>query len=346
MSLTNFPNGVSSFGIPVLGGAGGVPFTGKYFFVNPATGADGNDATVELPLKTLYEAHRRMTAGNNDVAILIGNGGTTATARLSLALAQENATVAGTTVTAGSLVWSKNACHLIGIAAPSYNTRARISNTTTETQSNFGAAAPLVSVTASGCYFANFAVYQGFATGGADEVCWKDSGGRNSYNNVIIQGGGDAESADTTTFRSLLISGSTGENKFTSCTIGLDTVARGNKATVEMEITGGSPRNVFQNCKIVTYAKNAGAFWLKIGASGIDREVQFDNCTFFNPVLPATGANATAMTVGMSVDASAGGVVLVKDGLFYGAVTMSTSALVFSNLPAANAKGGLGVVAA
>ncbi len=344
MSITNFPNGISSFGVPVLGGAGGVPFTGKYFFVNPATGADGNDATPELPLQTLYEAHRRCTAGNNDVVILIGNGGTTGTARLSTALAQANAQVAGTTVTAGTLVWSKNATHLIGIAAPSYNTRARISNTTTETLTTFGSG-NLVTVTASGCYFANFSVFQGFATGGASEICWTDSGGRNSYNNVVIQGGGDAASADTTTFRSLLISGSTGENKFTNCIIGLDTTARGNKATVEMEISGGSPRNIFQNCKIVTYAKNAGACWVNIGGAGIDRDVLFDNCTFFNPVLPATGANATAMTVGMIVDAAAGGVVLVKDGLFYGASSMSNSALVFSNLPAANAKGGLGVVA-
>ena len=343
MGLTNFPNGVSSFGIPILGGAGGVPFTGNYFFVDPLNGSDGNKGTsADRALKTLYKAHSLMTAGNNDVAILIGNGGTTATARLSLALAQG----VDPTATTGTLTWSKNACHLIGVAAPSYNTRARISPTTTETQANFGAAAPMVHVTAQGCYFANFSAFEGFATGGADEVCWKDSVGRNSYDNVVIQGGGDAASADTTTFRSLVLSGSTGENKFSNCIIGLDTVARGNKATVEMEITGGSPRNIFQNCKIVTYAKNAGACWVNIGASAIDREVTFDNCIFFNPVLPATAANATAMTVGMLVNAAAGGVVLTKDCLFYGAATMSTSALVFSNLPAANAKGGLGVVAA
>ena len=346
MALTNYPNGISSFGVPVLGGAGGIPFTGTYFFVDPVNGADGNSGTdPTLPLATLYAAHRKMTAGKNDVCVLIGNGATSGTARLSLALAQADAIAGGTTVSAGSLVWSKNACHLIGVAAPSMDTRARISNVTTETQTNFGAAAPLVSVTAQGCYFANFSVFEGFATGGANEIAWLDSGGRNSYNNVIIQGGGDTDAAALTTFRSLKITGSVGENVFRNCKIGLDTLARGNVASVEMEIAGGSPRNAFYDCKIVTYAKNAGASWLAIGGSGIDREVLFSNCTFFNPVLPATGANATQMTVGFVVDAAAGGVVLTQNCLYYGAATLSTGALVFSNIAAGAAKGGLGVVA-
>jgi hypothetical protein len=110
-----------------------------------------------------------------------------------------------------------------------------------------------------------------------------------------------------------------------------------------MEIAAGSPRNAFYDCKIATYAKNAGASWLAIGSGGIDREVLFNNCNFFNPVLG--GAAGTEMTVGMIVNASAGGVVQTQNCMFYGAATMSTSALVFSNLPAANAKGGLGVVA-
>ena len=124
MALTNFPNGVSSFGVPIIGGIGGIPLTGTWYFVDPLNGSDGNDGLApSSALQTLYQAHNYMTAGKNDVAYLIGNGGTTATARLSLALAQS----IDPTVTAGTLVWSKNACHLIGEAAPTMVAqRARI----------------------------------------------------------------------------------------------------------------------------------------------------------------------------------------------------------------------------
>ena len=324
MTITNFPNGVSSFGVPVIPGA--LPFTGNTFFVNPVSGADGNSGSDPTqPLKTLYAAHRKMTAGNNDVCYLIGNGGTTGTARLSTALAAADAILGGTTATVGTLVWSKNACHLIGIAAPSSATRARISNTTTETITTF-ASGNLVSVTAQGCYFANFSVFQGFATGGASEIAWTDSGGRNSYNGVEFFGGGDTESATTNvaTMRSLLISGSTGENRFNNCVIGLDTLAR-STGSFEFEISGGSPRNVFTDCVIATNAGAAGCTWMKIGADGIDRYVAFRNCIFTNPTLGGVGA--TAMTTGFSVNAASGGGVLLMNCMQFGATKTDTGNL-------------------
>src|SRR5690349_8733817 len=115
MTLTNFPNGITSFGVPVIGGIGGLPLTGTWFFVDPANGSDSFDGlSPSSAFATLYMAHSRMTAGKNDVCYLIGNGSTTATARLSTALAQS----VDSSVTAGTLVWSKNACHLIGETAP------------------------------------------------------------------------------------------------------------------------------------------------------------------------------------------------------------------------------------
>ncbi len=42
--LTNFPFGVSSYGIPVLGSAV-IPYTGNYWFVDPVNGLDGNSGT-------------------------------------------------------------------------------------------------------------------------------------------------------------------------------------------------------------------------------------------------------------------------------------------------------------
>jgi hypothetical protein len=41
-NTTNYPNGVTSFGIPVMGG-GGIPATfGNVWFVDPTNGSDGN----------------------------------------------------------------------------------------------------------------------------------------------------------------------------------------------------------------------------------------------------------------------------------------------------------------
>ena len=322
---------------------GGVPvpvaFTGKAFFVEPVAGSDGNSGkSPDQAFKTLYKAHAACTAGQNDTVYLIGNGATTGTARLSTALAQSITPAA----TIGTLVWSKNATHLIGVTSNSANPRARISNVTTETITTF-ASGNLVSVTAVGCYFSNFSVFQGFATGGASEIAWTDSGGRNMYEGVVLHGGGDtaATGANVATMRSLLITGSTGENRFRGCTIGLDTLAR-STGSFEMEIAAGSPRNIFENCNIETNAGAAGCTWLKIGASGIDRYVAFRNCTFTNPTLG--GAGATAMTTGFSINASCGGAVLLQNCMNYGATKVDTGNLnTIVNTANAASLGGVGV---
>ena len=319
---------------------GGVPvpvqFTGKAFFVEPVAGSDLNSGTkVNQAFKTLYRAHAACTAGNNDTVYLIGNGSTTGTGRLSTALAQS----VDSTAAVGTLVWSKNATHLIGISAGSSNTRARISNVTTETLTTF-ASGNLVSVTAQGCYFGNFSVFQGFATGGASEIAWTDSGGRNRYDGVIFQGGGDtaATGANVATMRSLLISGNVGENRFTNCTIGLDTLAR-STGSFEFEVSGGSPRNEFIDCTIQTNAGAVGCTWMKVGAVGIDRYMLFRNCTFINPI----GAGASSMTTGFSVNAAAGGSILLQNCMQVGADKTDTGNLnTYVNVANAASLGGAG----
>ena len=52
MALTNFPNGLSSFGMPVVGG--GLPIAEQYFFVNSVRGSNGQDGlSPETPFGTL-----------------------------------------------------------------------------------------------------------------------------------------------------------------------------------------------------------------------------------------------------------------------------------------------------
>ncbi len=334
--MTTVADGLYQYGgMPVTPGVP-VPFTGNTYWVDPVNGADGN--TGKKPtnaFQTLYAAHAACTSGNNDVVYLIGNGGTSATARLSTA----NAQVVNSAATTGTLTWSKNATHLIGIAAPtSISQRARIAPPTgVYTQATFGSG-NFVVVSGQGCYFSNFDVFNGFSTGGTNQICWTDSGGRNCYNNVNFQGMGDATSAASTGSHSLLITGSTGENTFTGCTIGLDTVSRSSGVS-EMSIAAGSPRNRFESCIIETFAGAAGCFWLDIGASGIDRYVSFRDCIFTNPI----NSTATTMTVGMSINASPGGAVLMANCMTYGATKVTTTGLAFTNLAAGAAGGGLGV---
>ncbi len=74
MGQTNFPNGVSSFGMPVIG-SGGVtlpPTTGNIFFVNSVTGVDqsrlGRDST--RPYATIDFAINQTTANQGDTIIV------------------------------------------------------------------------------------------------------------------------------------------------------------------------------------------------------------------------------------------------------------------------------------
>lgn len=303
---TTHLTGLEVAGVPTQGMGGAPFFTGRWFFVDPVHGVDGNTGAADNPIASLYQAHALMTAGNNDVAVIVGSGSTAATIRLSLALAQ-SVTPAATT---GTLLWTKNACHIIGMAAPTMvSQRARIAPPTgVYTAATFGSAL-FVDVTAQGCYFGNFSLFNGFSTGGAAQICWKDEGGRNYYDNVDFGGMGDAASAQDTGSRSLLISGTTGENTFDGCNIGLDTVTR-TVANASLEFAGGTPRNTFRNCNFSFQTSAATVLGIiTSGAAAIDRWQKFDRCTFINNVK----STSTAMTALATMAASAGGLMLFKD---------------------------------
>ena len=338
--LTNFPNGITSFGVPVLGTIGGLPFTGNYYFVDPVNGADGNEGTPELPLKTLYGALAKCTAGNNDVVVLMGDGSAAGSARLSTALAQ----TIDSTATAGTLNWNKNATHLIGVAAPTnVAQRARIAPPTgTYTAATFNSDA-FINVTASGCYFANLSVFCGFSTGSASMIAWTDSGSRNAYSNVNIYGMADAASAGGANARSLKLNGG-GEHTFIGCTLGGDTVARG-AANATVELAGGTARNSFIDCVFPFQCSAGTPLGLVVSlASGMDRYALFKGCSFINNV----GSTSTSMTALATLAASAGGQVVIKNSMMVGVGEFGSDAASLGQIyvdmaaPSASA-GGIGV---
>lgn len=317
MGITHL-SGLEVAGIPTMGMSGLPLTTGSVFFVDYVNGSDGNTGSADSPLQTLYGAHDKMTAGQNDVAVIVGDGSTAATQRLSLANAQSINPAA----TAGTLVWSKNACHIVGMCAPTMvSQRARIAPPSgTYTAATFGSG-NFVTVSASGCIFANFSVFNGFSTGGSGQIAWTDSGGRNYYSNVMFGGAADAASAQSTSSRSLLISG-TGEHTFDGCEFGLDTVTR-TVANATLQFSGGTARNTFRSCNFAFQTSAATPLGIVVAAAaGIDRWQKFDNCSFINNVQ----STSTTMDALATLPASAGGLLLMKNCTLVGITEFGTDA--------------------
>lgn len=289
---TAFPNGVSSFGITLLGGAG-IPFTGKYFFVKPSTGSDAQSGTTPTDaFKTLAFALSKCTAGANDVVYLISESNTAS-------LTTDYQSVA--------LDWNKDAVHLIGINnAPMIGQRSRISNLSTATAIVNG----LFIVSANNCYISGIEVFQG--QGGTNptgaSIAVKVSGDRNHFVNCQFSGIGHSELDDATS-RSLLVSGS--ENVFDSCYTGLDTIIRAT-ATAEVEISAGA-RNTFNDCQFETYT-SLSTFKMVTVATGCDRFIKFKN-PVFHAVQNITSAVAPTGAIGIT---TMNGEVLMINPYLYG----------------------------
>ena len=109
--------------------------------------------------------------------------------------------------------------------------------------------------------------------------------------------------------RSLKITGTTGENTFRDCQIGLDTITR-SAANASVEFAGGTQRNVFERCIFPALTSSAAAlFGIAAGAAAMDRFQLFQDCSFIN-ALKSTGIGMTAAFA--FSNASPGGLVLIK----------------------------------
>jgi hypothetical protein len=282
-------------GLPVMTG---VPFSkdASYYFVDAATGSDGNDGlTPDNALATIIAAEDKCVANRHDTVFYIASGSSV------------NMTAA--------LTWDKNYTHLIGICAPTMVAqRARIFQLSTLT-----GASPLFNVTATGCIFKNFYCFQG-VNDAASLINWQFSGGRNYVENVHFAGGGHATMAvDGCT--SLRIVGSSGEHTFVNCTFGVDTIAAATGVRC-LSMTGGTPRNIFRNCNFLSYASAGGAMFVEWETlSAVDRYMIFDNCSFIN-----TGATTIDSAFVMPAGAPAHRRCFLKDCWGYGFTDWDASA--------------------
>lgn len=304
--LTNFPGGISSFGIPVLGGGTVPPFNGTYFFVKPSTGSDGNTGkSPAKALKTLAKALSLATANKNDVVFLI---------------AESNTAASTTDYQSTALDWNKDAVHLIGInSGPMMGQRSRIAQTATVLTIE-----DLFTVSANNCLIANIEIFHGVDGSTATSPrAMVVSGMRNYIYNCQISGMGDgtgANSMDTTGARSLTVSGS--ENFFKNCYIGLDTTLRGTNK-IEVGITGTASvkatRNIFDGCFFNTWNSNTDSVLL--ACSYVDRFVLFKDCTFS----AVQGIASAAVPTGGISTANMNGCVYIQGGAFFGVADPTTA---------------------
>ena len=214
--MTTFSDVVYQLGgVPVMAG---IPYSknAKYFFLDAANGSDSNDGlSVEHPFATLAAAYAACTANQHDTIFYIAGS--------------------SSVTISTALDWSKNYTHLIGIAAPTeVAQRARFFQLSTLT-----GASPLLTVSATGCIFKNFYLFQG-VDDATSLINVSVTGGRNYFENVHFAGGGHATQA-VNGGASLKLDGAE-ENTFVNCTIGVDTVAAG---------TGIDRYTVFEDCQFI-----------------------------------------------------------------------------------------------
>lgn len=320
MGLTNFPYGISSFGIPIMNGI--LPSTqGKVIHVKPYSGSDDDNGTSpDKAVKTLVKALALATADKNDIVLLYS---------------ESNTAGSTTDYQSSTLDWNKDHVHLIGVnGGPFLGHRSRVALISTYTT-----ASNLFTLSADGCIIANIEFFAGVASANPTG-CMKVTGMRNRIENCQISGIGHA-SMDIAGAYSLQLSGSgASENYFKNCFIGLDTIARGSAANYEIHVTGTTSsrvaRTIFDDCVIAGLCESAGNYvFLSCDSGCMDRFIIFRNCIFTNPGTSVGGG--VAMTYAMTVTSANGKVILHNTSITGAADVANDPGTIVSNAPVVGA---------
>jgi len=300
MPITNFPNGVSSFGIPMTGTN---IWGGKTYFVRPRTGKDGNKGDDPgRALQTIQAAHDLCTAGNNDVVYYISEATTTSASGTQQLLTS-------------ALTWTKSYTHLIGVCPPlAMSQRCRVGTVTAMT--------PMIDFDASSCVVKNFQFAQSHSHASAGAVCCDIAGARNYFENVQFMNLGALAVVDDSC-RALTITSSNGENRFVNCTFGSGTMDAVTAASSLLEFVGanGTARNVFEGCYFLGMGSANSHFFSMATTSGGSAFQVFKECIFFND----TNGTLDEMTEGFDLNAACGTWFVMMDNIIYGCATYETT---------------------
>jgi len=231
MPLTHFPHGLSSMGMPVLGGEG-LLTQGTSYFVDPLSGNDGNDGkSIDKAFKSIETGYAALTENYNDVLYYLSGSSSLSTTE--------------------TLAWTKDYCSLVGVCAGpvALAKRARIFATSTQTD------ASLVTVSGYGNSFRNIYINYGVASSAA-LACWTDTSNRNYYENMHISGINNS-TQDAAGACSLKLDGGT-ERLFVNCYIGSDTQRTRAGDSSEILVDTSVSKAFFVSCMVYAGGSDAG----------------------------------------------------------------------------------------
>jgi len=321
--LTNFPNGIASFGVPVLGG--GLPATsGKFIFVNYGSGSDGNNGlSTKTPVKTIPQAYSLARTNKDDVIVLMGNSTHVLTAMFTSSknrvhfvgmdgaplrkFGQNTKVQLGVTVLAADIATMKNT----GVRNSFSNIKFINANTVAE---------GLYSVVEGGEYarYDHCEFYKSTdldITGAAELVCNGDSA---HFSNCTI--GSNANAIAGAIIRPCVM--------LTKALAGVGKVSRD---------------VLFESCQFWRWVGNtANAFVWATSATDVERLMEFRNC-LFNVTKKSTAAPAVA--IGGTHALTAGEIILTGSTAENGCTAFATQTGIHSCLPTYAAGGGSGVQA-
>lgn len=320
MTVTAFPNGVSSFGIPQLGD--GIPSTyGEYIFVDPdSVGAD-NGRNMKDAFRTVGQAVTKAVTNTHAVILMNGNSA--------------HSTVAGTN---DELVLTKGRIHFVGLGGGSRYLGQRTRWTMGLTA---GTAIAIVKNTGVGNTFTNIK-FDSADTLTTSKYAFADGGEYTQMTNCEIVHSGQL---GVSSAAPLLCNGDT--SYYLRCAIGslvhIVTVAGQNVLFTRETITGKVARDViFEDCLSLSKTTNSSFVHHRgVGATAIERMLFYKNCGFINALL---GSANPAQCVGFSAEQTEGETVIDMNCWERGNTAFSTTTSVFlynSGLPNAGAQSGI-----
>lgn len=243
----------------------GLPFIrGKWFFVDPLSGASTNDGlTVYTAMDNISTAYTACTDGAGDGIALLSRvvSGTTTSSEL-----------------AAAITWSKSGITVFGVGARSgYNSRARVVNATA-----LDDAPVLITVSGTNNHFENiYLINEG--TDNAAIGCLVVTGARNSFYNCHFSQNGGTRTPQATD-NDMTISSS--ECTFDRCFFGHNNRLRSGAANGNV-ILGVSTTQLgqlyFKDCYFLSYSATSTHGAIKIAnAATLGGYVVFDRCKFIN----------------------------------------------------------------
>ncbi len=265
--LTNFPNGVSSFGLPVAGqlpmvlGASGI---GTIWFVDATNGSDGNKGTsADKALKTLAQAYSVAKSGD------------------TIALSTD----ATHSVTTG-INWTKSRINVVGL-----DVNGRYVQQGAKVQlSGAVDSAYVIKVTGTRNSFTNIKFIQASTHANALTVMQEGGEGTLWMNCSFVFG--VANNLGGTTAHEV-VAGSDSAT-YLNCTFGSDTLlTSGARSVFHIDQVNGFEfkSNMLKNCKFIISSSSSTATFVRLDAVGdVLFTNLFEDCTFMASVDTAGGA--------------------------------------------------------